>query len=108
MKYKVLMVYADSFSDGILPIGLATLIGILKKEYAKHHMPVVVALRTRKDRPLEASPGGVDDDLPPDAGMILLQDLQGPAFVSLEDVVAHVRRPSGSAPSARELAEITL
>jgi len=33
MQYKVLMVYADAFSDGILPIGLATLISVLKPHF---------------------------------------------------------------------------
>jgi len=33
MRYKVLLVYADAFSDGILPIGLATLISVLKSHF---------------------------------------------------------------------------
>jgi len=33
MQYKVLMVYANSFSDGIPPIGIATLISVLKNQF---------------------------------------------------------------------------
>lgn len=33
MKYKVLLVYANEFSDGILPIGIATLASILKPAF---------------------------------------------------------------------------
>lgn len=33
MRYKVLMVYADAFSDGILPIGISTLVSVLKPHF---------------------------------------------------------------------------